>query len=59
VLIPNPVTSNQHLAEAFLTKLRTDFAGERKLFAESQYRDPAIRQALLLLKLVQRGMFHV
>lgn len=43
-----------HLAESLLAQLEADFAGGRKLFAESEYRDPVFRESLLEM-LLRRG----
>jgi hypothetical protein len=46
--------SVRHLDEYTLAKLEADFKGARKFFRESEYRDPAFRDALLEV-LLQRG----
>src|ERR1700733_11352051 len=44
----------RHLDEYALQKLDADFKGQRTYFTESEYRDPAFRDALLEI-LLQRG----
>lgn len=42
-----------HLAESLLVQLEADFAGDKKQFTESEYRDPVFRDALLDILLRQ------
>jgi hypothetical protein len=50
--------SVRHLAESLLTQLEADFVGEKKHFAESEYRDPVFRDALLEILLRQGTVLY-
>lgn len=47
-------TGITHVAGGLVPKLEADFTGDKKLFSESEYRDPSFRKAVLQM-LFQRG----